>query len=74
MTLKHIIFAVIGLLFAVFLVQNAQIEELRFIVWSIQTSMAFALLGTFAFGLTTGLTISWLLCKKKQRLEGKDKA
>lgn len=70
MTIKYIIILLIGLLFAVFLIQNAQIEELRFIVWSTHTSMAVALLGTFAFGLVTGLIISWLTRKKKHRLEG----
>jgi len=54
MTPKRILILTIGVLFAVFVVQNTQVVELRFLFWSTQASRALVLLGTFILGLIAG--------------------
>jgi putative membrane protein len=54
MTIKGVASVVIGLLFAVFVVQNAQVVAVRFLFWKAQASMALVLLGAFALGLIAG--------------------
>lgn len=54
MTPKRIVVLVIVLLFALFIVQNAQVVEVRFLFWSAQASRAIVLLITFALGLIAG--------------------
>lgn len=54
MTPKRIILIVIALLFAVFVVQNAQVVELRFLFWRAEASSALVLVGTFVLGLIVG--------------------
>jgi uncharacterized integral membrane protein len=68
MTPKRIILVVIGFLFAIFVVQNAEVVELRYLFWSTRASRALVLLGTFALGLTVGWLSSWAIKKRgKQR-------
>jgi len=40
MTPKRVLFLVIGLLFAIFVFQNAQVVEVRFLFWSAHASRA----------------------------------
>jgi uncharacterized integral membrane protein len=54
MTPKRIVVLVIALLFVLFIVQNAQVVEVRFLFWSAQASRAIVLLVTFGLGLVTG--------------------
>jgi putative membrane protein len=65
MTAKRIAFIVLGLLFAAFVVQNAQVVELRFLFWKAQASRALVLLGTFALGLIAGWLSGWVRKKDK---------
>jgi putative membrane protein len=65
MTPKGIIFVVIALLFATFVVQNAQVVEVRFLFWHSEASRALVLLGTFVFGLICGWLGGWI--RKKER-------
>lgn len=60
MTLKGIIFAVASLLFATFIVQNAQMVEVRSLSWHIEASRALVLVGIFFFGLIAVWLTSWL--------------
>jgi uncharacterized integral membrane protein len=54
MTPKRIVFLVLGLLFATFIVQNAEVVQVRFLFWSAQASRAIILLGTFVLGIIVG--------------------
>jgi uncharacterized integral membrane protein len=65
MTPKRIALLIIALLFAVFVAQNAEVVQLRFLFWSTQASRALVLLGTFVLGLVVGWLSAWLL-KKEQ--------
>ena len=71
MTPKRIVVLVLGLLFVIFVVQNAEVVQLRFLFWSTQASRALVLLGTFVLGLVIGWMSAWLL-KKEQPLAKKD--
>lgn len=71
MTPKRIVLLVLGLLFVIFVVQNAEVVQLRFLFWSTQASRALVLLGTFVLGLVIGLMSAWLV-KKEQPLVKKD--
>jgi putative membrane protein len=54
MTPKRIIFLVLGLLFATFIIQNAEVVQVRFLFWTAQASRALILLGTFLLGGIVG--------------------
>ena len=68
MTPKRIVFLVIGLLFATFVVQNAEVVQVRFLFWSTQASRALILLGAF----TLGLIVGWVSGRvgKRERPQG----
>ncbi len=54
MTLKRILMLIIGVFFAIFVVQNTQVVEIRFLFWSMQVSRALVLLGTLILGIIIG--------------------
>jgi len=54
MSPKRIVFLVLGLLFATFIVQNAEVVQVRFLFWSAQASRAIILMGTFILGIIVG--------------------
>jgi uncharacterized integral membrane protein len=72
MTLKGIIFVVGSLLLATFVVQNAQVVEVRFLFWHTEASRALVLVGTFAFGLIAGWLTGWLRKKEPKATEKDD--
>ena len=65
MTLKRVTLLVIVLLFAVFIVQNAQVVEVRFLFWKTQAPRSLLLLGTLGLGVVAGLFSMWALKKKR---------
>ena len=70
MTVKHFVFLAIGLLFVVFVLQNAQVVEVRFFFWTAQASRALVLIGTFILGLFAGW-LSSLLRRRERESEEK---
>ncbi len=60
MTPKRIVFLVIALLFATFVLQNAQVVEVRFLFWQTEASRALVLLGILVFGLIAGWLSGWI--------------
>jgi len=54
MTPKRIVFLVLGLLFATFIVQNAEVVQVQFLFWKAQASRAIVILGTFVLGIIVG--------------------
>ena len=70
MTPKRISLIIIAILFAVFILQNAQVVEVRFLFWGTEASRAIVLLVTFFFGLVSGWLSGW---KPKKPVENKSK-
>jgi len=70
MTPKRIALIIIAILFAVFILQNAQVVEVRFLFWGTEASRAIVLLVTFFFGLVSGWLSGW---KQKKSVENKPK-
>ncbi len=65
---KRVALLVVLLLFAVFVAQNAQVVELRFLFWKTQASRSLVLLGTLTVGLIAGFFSGWALKKKRGSL------
>jgi uncharacterized integral membrane protein len=59
MTPKRIALIIIAILFAVFILQNAQVVEVRFLFWGTEASRAIVLLVTFFLGLVSGWLSGW---------------
>jgi putative membrane protein len=59
-TLKRIFILSMAIIFAIFVFQNAQVVEVRFLFWSAQASRALVLIGTLILGLVIGWLSSWL--------------
>ncbi len=64
MTPKRIFFLVLGLLFATFIVQNAEVVQVRFLFWSAQASRAIVLIGAFILGTIVG----WVSGRVKKKV------
>jgi uncharacterized integral membrane protein len=58
MTKKHIALIIVGIIFVVFIAQNSQLVELRFLFWSVHISRVFILLGTFFLGIILGIVVA----------------
>jgi uncharacterized integral membrane protein len=65
MTPKRIVFLVLGLLFATFIVQNADVVQVRFLFWSAQASRALVILGAFVLGIIVGWVTGRVLKKEE---------
>ena len=61
--IRNIIFACLIAFVLIFVVQNTQVVEFRFLVWTIAMSRALMLFGTLAIGFIAG----WLLRVSKQK-------
>ena len=66
MTIKRFFFLAVGIVFAIFVVQNAEVVEVRFLFWSAQASRALVLIGTLILGLVIGWLSSWLRQQDEQ--------
>ncbi len=60
---KTIVFVSLAVLILIFVIQNTQVVETRFLVWTISMSRSLLLLGTFIIGVIAG----WLMRRPKQR-------
>jgi uncharacterized integral membrane protein len=60
---KTIAFVILAALILLFVIQNTQVVETRFLVWTISMSRSLLLLGTFIIGVIAG----WLLRRPKHR-------
>jgi len=60
---KTIVFVILAALILLFVIQNTQVVETRFLVWTISMSRSLLLLGTFIIGVIAG----WLLRRPKHR-------
>jgi putative membrane protein len=60
---KTIVFVILAVLILLFVIQNTQVVETRFLVWTISMSRSLLLLGTFIIGVIAG----WLLRRPKRK-------
>jgi uncharacterized integral membrane protein len=61
--IRNIIFVCLIVFVLIFVVQNAQVVEFRFLVWTISMSRALMLFGALAIGFIAG----WLLKLPKRK-------
>jgi uncharacterized integral membrane protein len=60
---KTIIFFILIALVIVFVIQNTQVVEFRFLAWKVSMSRALMFLGTFLMGIAVG----WLSRRLRQK-------
>ncbi|HVO82952.1 MAG TPA: LapA family protein [Syntrophobacteria bacterium] len=68
MTPKRVALLVVFFLFAIFVVQNVELMEVRFLFWRTGASRALVLVSTFGLGLLAGWLVLWL--RKPERRGG----
>ena len=69
--IKNIIFAFLIAFVFIIVIQNTQVVEFRFLVWTISMSRALMLFGTLAIGFIAGWLLTLPKGKKKQEDERK---
>jgi len=69
MSFKNIIITIGILLVAVFVVQNAQVVEVRIFLWKTEASRALVLLCTLAAGFFIGLFLGYRIRKKNKKVK-----
>ena len=67
--IRNIIFVCLIVFVLIFVVQNTQVVEFRFLVWTISMSRALMLFGALAIGVVAG----WLLRSPGQKPEQQGK-
>jgi len=60
---KTIVFVILAVLILLFVIQNTQVVETRFLVWTISMSRSLLLLGTFIIGVIAG----WLVKRPRHK-------
>ena len=71
MTLKRFFVLAILLVFALFVLQNANAVEVRFLFWKAEAPRALVLMATFAAGLLTGGLLAWQRRSKEKTAQVK---
>ncbi|MGD8882364.1 MAG: LapA family protein [Desulfobacterales bacterium] len=69
--IRNIIFVCLIAFVLIFVVQNTQVVEFRFLVWTISMSRALMLFGTLAIGFIAGWLLTLQKGKKENRHESK---
>jgi uncharacterized integral membrane protein len=71
--IRNIIFVCLIAFVLIFVVQNTQVVEVRFLVWTISMSRALMLFGTLAIGFMAGWLLTSPKGKKKYQNENKSR-
>ncbi len=66
MNAKLVIAIIVLFIFAIFIVQNAQVVMVSFLFWKIEASRAIVLMVTFVFGLFTGWILTQMFRKSNK--------
>ena len=69
--IRNVIFICLIALVLIFVVQNTQVVEFRFLAWTISMSRALMLFGTLAIGFIAGWLLTLPKRKKEQQTERK---
>lgn len=67
--IRNIVFICLMAVVLIFVVQNTQVVEFRFLIWTISLSRALMLFGSLAIGFVAG----WLLTLPKGKKDQRDK-
>ncbi|MGD8256200.1 MAG: LapA family protein [Desulfobacterales bacterium] len=67
--IRNVVFICLMAVVLIFVIQNTQVVEFRFLVWTISISRALMLFGTLATGFIAG----WLLTLPKGKKKPQDK-
>ena len=70
MSFKNVTIVALLFLFALFVVQNAQVVEVRFLFWKTEASRAIVLLVTFGVGMLAGWLSGLRRKKPPKALDG----
>jgi len=63
--IRNVIFVILIALVLIFVVQNMQVVEVRFLAWTVSMSRALMIFGTLIIGIIAG----WLLKLPRRRRE-----
>ena len=66
MNAKLVIAIIVLFIFAIFIVQNAQVVMVSFLFWKIEASRAVVLMATFVLGLFAGWILTQMFRKSKK--------
>lgn len=69
--IRNIIFACLIAFVLIFVIQNTQVVEFRFLVWTLSMSRALMLFGTLAIGFIAGWLVTSPRDKKEQQINRK---
>jgi uncharacterized integral membrane protein len=69
--IRNIIFVCLIAFVLIFVIQNTQVVEFRFLVWTLSMSRALMLFGTLAIGFIAGWLVTSPRGKKEQKINGK---
>lgn len=69
--IRNIIFACLIAFVLIFVIQNTQVVEFRFLVWTLSMSRALMLFGTLAIGFIAGWLVASPRGKKEQQINTK---
>ena len=69
--IRNIVFICLIAFVLIFVVQNTEVVEFRFLVWTISMSRALMLFGTLAIGFIAGWLLTLTKGKKKYQDESK---
>lgn len=58
MKLKTILAIIFATIIAIFSLQNAEVTEVKFLVWKLSMSRVLIIMGSFAIGVLVGLLVS----------------
>jgi uncharacterized integral membrane protein len=67
--MKFILGIVIGILVIIFMIQNVQVVEIKFLAWTVTISRALMALIVFIFGIFIGWVVRSIGYRKKRREE-----
>ena len=72
--MKFIIGIIFGALVILFMVQNVQVVDIKFIAWTVSISRALMILIVFVIGILLGWVVRSMGYRKKKRAEEKQTA
>jgi uncharacterized integral membrane protein len=70
---RNVSFIVLIAVVLIFVIQNTQVVEFRFLVWAFYVSRALMLFGTLAVGIIAGWLLAFPKKRKQQKIKGAKK-
>jgi len=67
--MKFIIGIIVGILVIIFMVQNVDVVEIKFLAWDMQIPRAIMILIVFILGISVGYVVHGIRVRKKRKKE-----